>query len=135
MTKRLDRVSPLAVPALLEISKEMVAGEAHEDILREAEESLIAEAMRICIRTERRKRSADGTSPSGFACYGGGDVTDDLFIDVNGETLLLDASGAAVVAGASARSSSPISISRRARPMRGAARCCRLTTRAPRSGA
>jgi ATP-dependent helicase Lhr and Lhr-like helicase len=47
VTKRLDRVSPLAVPALLEISKEMVAGEAHEDILREAEESLIEEAMRI----------------------------------------------------------------------------------------
>jgi ATP-dependent Lhr-like helicase len=35
------------VPALLEISKEMVAGEAHEDILREAEESLIKEAMRV----------------------------------------------------------------------------------------
>jgi ATP-dependent Lhr-like helicase len=46
VTKRLDRVSPLAVPALLEISKEMVAGEAHEDILREAEESLIRDAMR-----------------------------------------------------------------------------------------
>ncbi len=45
--KTLDRVSPLAVPALLEISKEMVAGEAHEDILREAEEDLIAEAMRV----------------------------------------------------------------------------------------
>ncbi|HTQ13537.1 MAG TPA: ligase-associated DNA damage response DEXH box helicase [Rhizomicrobium sp.] len=47
VTRRLERVSPLAVPALLEISKEMVAGEAHEDILREAEESLIAEAMRL----------------------------------------------------------------------------------------
>src|SRR6185369_497548 len=47
ITRRLDRVSPLAVPALLEISKEMVAGEAHEDILREVEESLIADAMRI----------------------------------------------------------------------------------------
>jgi ATP-dependent Lhr-like helicase len=45
--RRLQRVSPLAVPALLEISKEMVAGEAHEDILREAEESLVAEAMRL----------------------------------------------------------------------------------------
>lgn len=45
--KRLDRVSPLAVPALLEISKEMVAGEAHEDILREAEEDLIRDAMRL----------------------------------------------------------------------------------------
>ena len=45
--KQLDRVSPLAVPALLEISKEMVAGEAHEDILREAEEDLIKDAMRL----------------------------------------------------------------------------------------
>jgi ATP-dependent Lhr-like helicase len=47
VTRRLERVSPLAVPALLEISKEMVAGEAHEDILREAEEALIQEAMRV----------------------------------------------------------------------------------------
>ncbi len=47
VTRRLDRVSPLAVPALLEIAKEMVAGEAHEDILHEAEESLIKEAMRV----------------------------------------------------------------------------------------
>ncbi|HEY4943452.1 MAG TPA: ligase-associated DNA damage response DEXH box helicase [Rhizomicrobium sp.] len=47
VTRRLDRVSPLAVPALLEIAKEMVAGEAHEDILLQAEESLIEEAMRM----------------------------------------------------------------------------------------
>ncbi len=47
VVKRLDRVSPLAVPALLEIGREMVAGEAHEDILREAEESLVEEAMRL----------------------------------------------------------------------------------------
>ena len=47
VTKRLDRVSPLAVPALLEISKEMVAGEACEDILHEAEEALIEDAMRL----------------------------------------------------------------------------------------
>ncbi|HEX3809796.1 MAG TPA: ligase-associated DNA damage response DEXH box helicase [Rhizomicrobium sp.] len=45
--KNLDRVSPLAVPALLEISKEMVAGEAHEEILRESEEALVKEAMRL----------------------------------------------------------------------------------------
>jgi ATP-dependent Lhr-like helicase len=45
--KPLDRVSPLAVPALLEISKEMVAGEAHDDILHEAEEDLIRDAMRL----------------------------------------------------------------------------------------
>jgi ATP-dependent Lhr-like helicase len=47
VTRNLPRVSPLAVPALLEISKETVAGEANEDILYEAEESLIAEAMRV----------------------------------------------------------------------------------------
>jgi ATP-dependent Lhr-like helicase len=47
VVQRLDRVSPLAVPCLLEISKEMVAGEAHEDILHEAEEALVKEAMRL----------------------------------------------------------------------------------------
>jgi ATP-dependent Lhr-like helicase len=47
VTQGLDRVSPLAVPALLEISKEMVAGEAHEDLLHEAEEELVREAMRL----------------------------------------------------------------------------------------
>lgn len=47
VVKKLERVSPLAVPALLEISKEMVAGEAREDILHEAEEKLVAEAMRV----------------------------------------------------------------------------------------
>ena len=57
VTRQLDRVSPLAVPALLEISKEMVAGEAHEDILREAEESLIADAMRIDEKSAVRGRN------------------------------------------------------------------------------
>jgi ATP-dependent Lhr-like helicase len=45
--KRLERVSPLAVPALLEIGREMVAGEAHEDLLHEAEDELVKEAMRL----------------------------------------------------------------------------------------
>jgi ATP-dependent helicase Lhr and Lhr-like helicase len=46
--KNLDRVSPLAVPALLEISREMVArGEVDEEILRDNEDALIAEAMRV----------------------------------------------------------------------------------------
>ncbi len=45
--RRLDRVSPLAVPALLEISKEIVAGDAREELLREAEDALIADAMRV----------------------------------------------------------------------------------------
>ena len=47
VSRKLDRVSPLAVPALLEISREMIAGEAREDILREAEAALIADAMRV----------------------------------------------------------------------------------------
>ena len=47
VVKRLDRVSPLAVPALLEISKEMVAGEARDDILHETEEALVRDAMSL----------------------------------------------------------------------------------------
>ena len=48
VSRRLDRVSPLAVPALLEISREMVArGEVEEDILRDNEDALIADAMRV----------------------------------------------------------------------------------------
>ena len=48
VTRKLDRVSPLAVPALLEISREMVArGEADEEILRDNEDALIADAMRV----------------------------------------------------------------------------------------
>lgn len=48
VTRRLDRVSPLAVPALLEISREMVArGEVDEEIMRENEDALIADAMRV----------------------------------------------------------------------------------------
>ena len=47
LKRKLDRVSPLAVPALLEIGREMIAGEAREDILRETEEALIADAIRV----------------------------------------------------------------------------------------
>ena len=43
--QRLRRVSPLAVPIMLEISKEPVLGEARSDILAEAAEALIREAM------------------------------------------------------------------------------------------
>jgi len=41
----LDRVSPLAVPVLLEIGKEPVPGAGRESLLREAAEELIAEAL------------------------------------------------------------------------------------------
>jgi ATP-dependent Lhr-like helicase len=43
--KRLDRISPLAVPVMLEIGRESVPGDASEALLREAVEELIAEAM------------------------------------------------------------------------------------------
>ena len=45
--KALPRVSPLAVPVMLDIGKESVPGEAHESLLRESAEELIAEAMRV----------------------------------------------------------------------------------------
>src|SRR3954468_2160365 len=47
VTRDRDRVSPLAVPALLEISREMVAGGVDEVILRENEDALIRDAMRV----------------------------------------------------------------------------------------
>jgi ATP-dependent helicase Lhr and Lhr-like helicase len=43
----LDRVSPLAVPVLLEIGRESVKGSAHDALLAEAEEELVAEATRL----------------------------------------------------------------------------------------
>jgi len=44
--KRLEHISPLAVPVMLEIGRESVAGgEAHEHLLAEAADDLIAEAM------------------------------------------------------------------------------------------
>ena len=43
--KPLDRVSPLAVPVMLEIGREPVYGEASEAVLAEAADDLIKEAM------------------------------------------------------------------------------------------
>ncbi len=43
--KALDHVSPLAVPALLEIGRETVYGEASDELLREAADDLVKEAM------------------------------------------------------------------------------------------
>ena len=45
--RRLERVSPLAVPLMLEIGKEAVHGDAMEDLLSEAAEDLIEEANRL----------------------------------------------------------------------------------------
>jgi ATP-dependent Lhr-like helicase len=43
--KALDRVSPLAVPVMLEIGRETVYGEASETVLAEAADELVKEAM------------------------------------------------------------------------------------------
>jgi ATP-dependent Lhr-like helicase len=43
--KALDHVSPLAVPVMLEIGREMVHGEAGDALLAEAEQELVREAM------------------------------------------------------------------------------------------
>ena len=43
--KALDKISPLAVPIMLEAGKEKVMGDAREEILAEAEAELIREAM------------------------------------------------------------------------------------------
>jgi ATP-dependent Lhr-like helicase len=44
--KTLDRVSPLALPVMLEIGREAVHGEATDELLAQAEAELIEEAMR-----------------------------------------------------------------------------------------
>jgi ATP-dependent Lhr-like helicase len=43
--RALDRISPLAVPVLLEIGRESVHGAAVEELFAEAAEELIEEAM------------------------------------------------------------------------------------------
>jgi ATP-dependent Lhr-like helicase len=43
--KDLDRVSPLAIPVMLEIGRETVYGEASDELLREAADELVKEAM------------------------------------------------------------------------------------------
>jgi ATP-dependent helicase Lhr and Lhr-like helicase len=45
--KALDRVSPLAVPVLLEIGKVSVPGEARDTLLQEAAEEMMSEASRL----------------------------------------------------------------------------------------
>ncbi len=45
--RRLDRISPLAVPVMLEIGKEPVGQAALEDLLAESADDLVAEASRL----------------------------------------------------------------------------------------
>ena len=54
--KSLDRVTPLAVPVLLEIGQELVYGSGTaEDILREAADDLIREAMQGVVQGARHE--------------------------------------------------------------------------------
>jgi ATP-dependent helicase Lhr and Lhr-like helicase len=55
MHRRLTRVSPLAVPILLEIGREPVYGEARESILAEASVALIEEAMEPETKMPKRR--------------------------------------------------------------------------------
>ena len=43
--QKLARISPLAVPIMLEIGRETVNGEAQESILAEAADDILSEAM------------------------------------------------------------------------------------------
>jgi ATP-dependent Lhr-like helicase len=43
--RALDKVSPLAVPVMLEIGREQVYGEASDELLAEAADELVKEAM------------------------------------------------------------------------------------------
>ena len=43
----LERISPLAVPVMLEIGREPVAGAAQDAVLEEAAQDIIAEAMGV----------------------------------------------------------------------------------------
>ncbi len=45
--QKLDRVSPLAVPALLDIGRVPIHGQANEDLLASASDDLVAEASRL----------------------------------------------------------------------------------------
>ena len=53
--KALDKISPLAVPIMLEAGKEKVMGDAREDILAEAEAELIREAMGDAARGDGKR--------------------------------------------------------------------------------
>lgn len=45
--RKLDRISPLAVPVMLEIGREPIWGEADDTLLAEAADTLIEEATRL----------------------------------------------------------------------------------------
>ncbi|WP_114394255.1 ligase-associated DNA damage response DEXH box helicase [Oleisolibacter albus] len=54
--RRLDRISPLAVPVILEIGREQVAGSATEALLEEAAQELVAEAAPELMRRPQNRQ-------------------------------------------------------------------------------
>jgi ATP-dependent Lhr-like helicase len=57
---RLARVSPLAVPVLLEIGREQVAGGSGEEFLLAEAEALVAEAMSASVIDEKLNHGSPG---------------------------------------------------------------------------
>ena len=64
--KVLERVSPLAVPVLLEVGREQVYGSAMDELLDEAEDALLAEAMPE-LGSPVNGAAVDGTGRDGTA--------------------------------------------------------------------
>ena len=69
--RELDRVSPLAVPVMLEIGREAVYGEASDELLAEAAEELVKEAKGYRINVTARAQSRWTTTPAARSRYRG----------------------------------------------------------------
>ena len=110
--KALDQVSPLAVPVMLEIGREMVYGEASDALLAEAADELVKEAM-----GETRLASGSLQPPAR------GDIS-----SMCGAARWSPIAAARSIGRRNACWWSPICISKRDRASRAAACCCRLMT-------
>jgi ATP-dependent Lhr-like helicase len=69
MHQRLSRVSPLAVPMMLEIGREPVFGEAQDDLMAEAAGELIVEAAGGAGADD--DKTGGRTGPNGTGLSGG----------------------------------------------------------------
>ena len=139
----LSRVSPLAVPVLLDIGRESVrSGDDEEALLAEAEAALVAEAMgeaepppappRPLLRAFRASRPTRTPAPPARAFALQQVAVTAAPIHLAGERLMLDPAGA-LFWPCQGFSRSPICISRKARPSPAAACCCHLGIPARRS--
>ena len=113
--KELEQVSPLAVPVMLEIGREMVYGEASDTLLAEAADALVAEAMG---QVGSRIGWSDRFRPAKLRCA------------VSACAAIPPARS---IGRRNACWSSLICISKKDRASRAAVCCCRLMTPPPRS--